>query len=130
MADQVFRVSALGALHSLLETLHISHTSCMLHSFLYVFGHGRPEDCVLCSSNACFNSLVTGMSSFRQLCSHGFWDEDSLILENDAIMECQFLSVIPIFSNMDWHFFSLLWPTNQNGGFECLHDGILFCCLL
>ena len=99
------------------------------NSFLYVLDHGGPE--VLCSSNACFNSLMTGVSSGGQLCSHvGFWDDDSLILENDAVMECQFLSVIPVFSNVGWYFFSLLWPTNQNGGFESLHGRVLRSSLL
>ena len=48
-----------------------------------------------------FNSLMTGMSSGGQLCSHGFWDDDSLILKNDAVMDCQFISLIPVFSNVD-----------------------------
>ena len=60
-----------------------------------------PEDYVPCSLNACFSSLVTRISSSGQLCSHRFWDDNLLIPENDAIMECQFLSVIPVFSNMD-----------------------------
>ena len=73
---------------------------------------------------------MAGVSSGGQLCSHDYWYDDSLILENDAVVECQFLSVIPVFSNVGWYFLCLLWPTNQNGGFESLHGRVLRCSLL
>ena len=56
---------------------------------------------------------VTGMSSSCQFWSQNFWNDDLLILEKNAVVKCQFFSVIPIFLNLDWYF-SPLWPTNQS----------------
>ena len=124
MVDRVFGVSALSASHSLLGTQHISHISRKLPLCPCPW---RAMTMSKTMSFARFNSLVTGTSSSGQLCSHGFWDDDSLSLENDAIME---RCVIPVFFDVEWYVFSLFWPTNQNGGFESLYDRVLCCSLL
>ena len=58
--------------------------------------------------------------------SQSVWNDDSLILEKNVVVKCLFFSVIPIFYNLNWYFFSSLWPTNQYGSFEGLHDRVFF----
>lgn len=91
------------------------------NSFLNVFAAREGlENYIFCSSSACFNSLMTGMSSGGQFCSHGFWDVASLILKQDTIVKCYVSSKIPVLYDVHWYLISMFWPSHENGSLDCV----------
>ena len=55
------------------------------------------------------------MNSGDHFRSHSFGNYDLLVLEQYTIVQCQLLSIIPIFSDVYRGLFSMLWPSYKYG---------------
>ena len=67
------------------------------------------------------------MTSCNDLRSDRLGNDDTLALEQDAIMQRDFIPIVPVISNWNRYLTFLFRPSYQHGGLQGLKNYILLC---